>query len=633
MTRKRAIPLILAVNGLIAFLAVVAWQLLPRTYESAFVLAVPASSNGLNTSIGNVTLNQEQGGFTGQVDPRMVQKQILLSDAVFAKLGNKDVFPRGRVKVKPEEMSGLLTVVISDPTAEGANRRANRLIDAYRKRVDELRRSDYRERENLYGKLLKAAAAELEHSEVELARFKARTGLVSSQEQVSTMLATVAALIRIQEETRAAQKEAEARVRTLSTRLSLSPTQAIESLKLSSYAPYVTARSQLDEAERSLTEARALYTDENPKVKDLLSRRIQLQALVKQRVAETVARSAKAADGSLDATRMDLIGQMVGAEAEAKAKANGVRALDTRIDRFEGSLQALGPAQVDLVRYQRRLQIAEVTYNALTSQTQQARLDVLVRYPNVQVLDGPSLALEPSSPKLVLVAGGAIGAGLLATLALLLRARSLDPPLFEADLPALGAPVLAHIPELQPTPAVHFYMLAALLPPEVKMLLITSSTAGEGKSFVSTHLAGVLASWDRRILLVDADFSKESSLRRLSAPAGETSEGGLTCIRADNLEQLKTIVNYASSTYDLVLVDTGPLQLTADAVSILKLVPDVLFVMRRGYVSRPLVESSLRFLGQARANLVGCVLNGARDLTGNGYSSYRRYLNNSLPSS
>jgi Mrp family chromosome partitioning ATPase len=96
-------------------------------------------------------------------------------------------------------------------------------------------------------------------------------------------------------------------------------------------------------------------------------------------------------------------------------------------------------------------------------------------------------------------------------------------------------------------------------------------------------------------------------------------------VRASHLGELRNLVKQNRNLYDLILVDTGPLQLTADAVSILKVIPDVLFVMRRGYVSKPLAQSSLRFLRQVNANLVGCVLNGARDLTSHGRESYRRY--------
>jgi polysaccharide biosynthesis transport protein len=628
MISKPTLLALLLINGLLAAIATTAWILLPRSYESNFVLAVPQASGALNTSFGNVNQDQEQSGFTPQVDPRMLQKQILLSDAVLAKLkapiSNEKL--RSAIKVKPEEMSNILLVKVTDHTAESVHRRSEKLIAAYRSRIDELRHSDYQERQALYGKLLQNAAAELEQAEVNLARFKSKSGLVANDEQTKTTLEAIGNLIKVQEETNASAHEAQARAQTLATRIGMTPMQAVRSLRLTNYPPYVNARSQLDEIERSLSEARALYTDENPRVKDLLNRRLQLQALVQERINEA---TAQGADGSLDTTRMELIGKMIAAEAESEAMGQGATNIQSRIDALETKMRNLGPSQVELVRYQRRFLVAEVTFNALTSQAQQARLDMFVRYPNVQVIDGPSLPEEPSFPRLPLIAGGAIGAGLLASLALILRARSLDPPLFESDLPSLDAQILAQIPELHPPSPVNFFMLAALLRPELKVLLVTSSTAGEGKSLITTYLAAALGQWGRRVLVIDADFSKEFSIPEVPVfdlPVHlDRLDVAVEQVKASNLGELRNLVKQNRNLYDLILVDTGPLQLTADAVSILKVVPDVLFVMRRGYVSKPLAQSSLRFLRQVNANLVGCVLNGARDLTANGRESYRRY--------
>jgi polysaccharide biosynthesis transport protein len=628
MISKPTLLALLLINGLLATIATTAWVMLPRSYESNFVLAVPQGSGALNTSFGNVNQDQEQSGFTPQVDPRMLQKQILLSDAVLAKLKAPISTEklRSTIKVKPEEMSNILLVKVIDSTAESVHRRAEKLITAYRSRIDELRHSDYQERQLLFGTLLQKAASELEQAEVNLARFKSKSGLVANDEQTKTTLEAIGNLIKVQEETNASAREAQARAQTLATRIGMTPVQAVRSLRLTNYPPYVNARSQLDEIERSLSEARALYTDENPRVKDLLNRRLQLQALVQERINEA---TAQGADGSLDTTRMELIGKMIAAEAESQAMDQGATNIQSRIDALETKMRNLGPAQVELVRYQRRFLVAEVTFNALTSQAQQARLDMFVRYPNVQVIDGPSYPEEPNSPRLPLIAGGALGAGLLASLALILRARSLDPPLFESDLPSLDAQVLAQIPELQPPSPVHFFMLAALLRPELKVLLVTSSTAGEGKSLITAHLAAALGQWGRRVLVIDADFSKEFSIPAVPVfdlPEHlERSHVVVEQVRASNLGELRNLVKQNRNLYDLVLVDTGPLHLTADAVSILKVVPDVLFVMRRGYVSKPLAQSSLRFLRQVNANLVGCVLNGARDLTANGRESYRRY--------
>jgi polysaccharide biosynthesis transport protein len=644
MLNKRLIyiPLLL-VNSLIIGAASLGWFLVPRIYDSSFSIVIPDSAGVVNTSLGNVNSIQEtQPAFSQQAE---TQTRILLSEGVskllLEKAAPKEGSPAeqeralnqlqkamGSIKVKPVTNSNILTVTVSDRSPEGAQKLSTTLLQAYQIKLNQLRAADLQERAALYDEPVQKAARALEQAEMNLARFKMKSGLVSADEQVKSSIGSMATLINAQATAIASQKQAEARTQALNARLGMTPANAINSLRLSSYSPYLKARADLDEVERNLTNARAYFTEDSPRVSSLLNRRQKLRDLVESRVQEV---AGKNADGTVDSTRMGLIGQMITAEAESEAMRQGAVNLEERLSSMERSVRGMGPNQVELARYQRRFMVAEVAFQALTAQVQRTRLDMFSRYPNVQVLEAPSLSVSPSSPKLLFFLVGTVLSSILASAALLVRARRLAPPITEQGLRELGMSIITRIPAIYPTPKVHFQWLASLLPQDLKVLMVTSSTSGEGKSYITKCLAHILSTSGYSVLLLDADFAKVSKTKVSKVndqvnltdfTHGSNQSVPSAQVKVHSIGELKDLVAAGRNVYDWVLIDTGPIQLTADAVSILKFVPNVLFVVREGYVSQPLVANSINLLRQMDLNLVGCVFNGAKELTGIGSGAY-----------
>jgi Mrp family chromosome partitioning ATPase len=150
--------------------------------------------------------------------------------------------------------------------------------------------------------------------------------------------------------------------------------------------------------------------------------------------------------------------------------------------------------------------------------------------------------------------------------------------------------------------------------------MVTSSTSGEGKTYITKCLAHVLSQSGYSVLLIDADFAKVSTERGhfglTDFTAGSEKSVPSAQVKVLSIRDLKELVASAQNIYDWVLIDTGPIQLTADAVDILTFVPNVLFVVREGYVSYPLVANSIKLLRQMNLNLLGCVLNGTKEFPG-----------------
>jgi capsular exopolysaccharide synthesis family protein len=187
-------------------------------------------------------------------------------------------------------------------------------------------------------------------------------------------------------------------------------------------------------------------------------------------------------------------------------------------------------------------------------------------------------------------------------------------------------------------------------PPRV--LLVTSTAGGEGKSTLAFELACMLAQSGARTLLVDCDLRRP----RLHRALGLDNEKGLSLFLsghlgkvapvrdvADNLfavtagpespnppallgsDGMRRFLGQMTETHQFVILDSPPLMPVADARVLATLVEGVVFVIRAGVAPKSLVRRSRAMLEAIGAPVLGAVLNGAdpdHSHLGYGYESY-----------
>ena len=190
-----------------------------------------------------------------------------------------------------------------------------------------------------------------------------------------------------------------------------------------------------------------------------------------------------------------------------------------------------------------------------------------------------------------------------------------------------------------------------------KVILITSSVPEEGKTTVSFNLACALAQV-KRVLLVDADMRRpkigrvigiDKDAKGLShlvsgvAPVSECivkhEQGGFYILTAgfvppNPLEMLSSakfgeVMEKLKEAFDIILIDSPPVQLVSDAVVLSQLADTVLYVVKANSTPYPLARGGLRRLAMANAPILGVVLNHldlerAEKYYGE-YSGYGRY--------
>jgi tyrosine-protein kinase Etk/Wzc len=183
---------------------------------------------------------------------------------------------------------------------------------------------------------------------------------------------------------------------------------------------------------------------------------------------------------------------------------------------------------------------------------------------------------------------------------------------------------------------------------EKKIIAVTSSISGEGKSFISENLAAVLAISEKKTLLVGLDLRKPklqydfkyNNDFGLSSYLVEHSvyEQVIQKTDTDNLyialsgpippnpaeliesERMNKFFEKAVKDFDYIIVDTPPIAVVTDALLLADIADAYLFVLRQGYTSKNVIKLINDVKKDSSLVNVGIILNEVRIKKGYGYS-------------
>ncbi len=339
-------------------------------------------------------------------------------------------------------------------------------------------------------------------------------------------------------------------------------------------------------------------------------------------------------------------------------------------------VESLPLVQQDYLRLARDVEVNNQLYVNLLNNAQQLRVARAGTIGNVSIVDRAVIPQRPSKPRRALVVAVGILAGLaggflLAQMLAALQKRVRDPRELE-DLSGI------HISATVPTSAEQMqfdrqrsrhagrqgdavvpYLLAKSKPTAAaiealrtlrlnlqlslaetrgaRTILLTSAFPGQGKTFVASNLAWLIASAGPRVLLIDADL-RRSSVGRYYA-VGEA--GGLGEILASGLdparfirktaaatlhvlpagafpdnpgelftdERLAPVFEWAAEHFDIVIVDAPPILSISDTVVLGGFADVTAFVVRHKRVSQGDVADAVQQYQLTGAQIEGFVFN------------------------
>lgn len=644
----------------------------PKVWSAEAQLIMPNTGSNLNANLGTLgSLNSGNAGFSSIINPLIAQQSILKSNIVMERMwnidGEKKLFSsvnsyKSLFETEIADKSNTMTLSILSSSPELALKRGEDWIAVYQQRLNELRKQESSARIEFNRDELIQARYNLLDTQYQLAEFEESSGLVNSEVQTQGMISLIDQLTeyKLQAEVRAIANEK--RVTSLSYRLGMSPSQALQAVSLSENQDYQKVKNKLQEIEIKLVNLLSTRTEADPEVQDLQEEKGKLQKRFQNYIQQT------AGDSQIDLTiannsgRTALIQQLLIAETEAKAQRKETDQLNIKIAQLKAQLKTVPAKKSSLQKLQKNQDVAEGVYQGLIAKIHQTKIDAFNSYPQVQILEPPKSNPNPVSPDKILIKLNALLASIVGSTALIMLLEKRNPLLQSYDLNFFDFQIIGCIRQLKyfgrslqkSEPLlnlifhpnndieVDFQRLAStisLKPIENRRLLVTSAIAGEGKSTVTVGLAKALVDLGFRVLMVDADFYKAEltktlcsdtliQLIRQSRNSSQEADNPIeiipnlflqttesqsantaALIKQGGFEQNISLVELKNN-YDYIIVDSAPVSLTSETALMAGAISHVLFVVRPNISERNSVYSSFELLRQHYAQILGLVVNG-----------------------
>lgn len=185
---------------------------------------------------------------------------------------------------------------------------------------------------------------------------------------------------------------------------------------------------------------------------------------------------------------------------------------------------------------------------------------------------------------------------------------------------------------------------------ECRVVSITSSVRGEGKSTTAINLAYSLSESGKKVLLIDADMRLPSVAKKLDMQ----QTPGLSNILTDRTKaeiplyksphsenwfilpsgdvppnpsellgskRMNNLLDTLKERFDFIIIDLPPVNIVSDAMVLAPVVHGLIVVIRAGYTERKELNNCTRQINLSDTKLLGFVVNDAI----NGETTYGKY--------
>lgn len=342
----------------------------------------------------------------------------------------------------------------------------------------------------------------------------------------------------------------------------------------------------------------------------------------------------------------------------------------------------LGRKAIVYKSIEREKQVAESMHAGLIASMNVRLAQVNLINEGANIIDKASPAIRPVSPNIPLnivlgVFGSLAGGVLVAFIVAFMDDRAKSAYDIES---VVGLPLLGVIPRIRKLNSsekaqvavsnadratteafrsLHSILKVNTIAKDSKVLLFTSTTPSEGKSFVVTNLALMCAMHGEKTIIIDADLRLPAMAKIL----GIESQNGVVshiedgkpieeCVVKDyypNLDVLPCEKRSQNPTqalgseefismlakfreqYDRVFIDSPPVGAVSDAIALLPYVDGVVYIVKFNSVSRKAIQKNIRRLMVSNVPIVGAIMNMVPQGAASGYNlnyydkSYQNY--------
>ena len=324
--------------------------------------------------------------------------------------------------------------------------------------------------------------------------------------------------------------------------------------------------------------------------------------------------------------------------------------------------------------YARNFKIVEELYVFLLQRKEEASITYISALPNLKILSLGISRAAPIAPKSKIVYLGALLFGLLIPFGVLYLIKLLNTKIntrddLEKGLP--GVSILGEVPfdddikkenddrsiTAESTRVLRSSLSFMLKKQDAHIINVTSTTKGEGKSFISYNLAASYKALGKKVILLGADLRNPQLHKRIGIV--RPPQGLSTFLSNDDFNdvnsiitkgkgekemdyllsgaippnpsellmraRMKELLDILKQSYDMIVIDSAPLLLVSDTNALLPLADMVIFVVRAQYSDKNIFPFLHKLMAQDDIPPIGIVLNGLIAGPSNSYRYKYRY--------
>jgi tyrosine-protein kinase Etk/Wzc len=333
--------------------------------------------------------------------------------------------------------------------------------------------------------------------------------------------------------------------------------------------------------------------------------------------------------------------------------------LSKRKDQLEKEFAGMPDKNTQFTKNQRYYKLYEEFYLSMMQSKAEFEIAQAGSIPDFKILSSATLPIEPISPKRYLILGIGFVAGIVLNFFLLGILYVLNNKITSAKELETGTqiPLLGMIPVSRHSAESLFHVIdnpKSIVSEAIrtlrtnleffntgtksKVITITSTISGEGKSFLAMNLGGVLAMSRKKVVLIDLDMRKPKNEKY---PAGNDLSKGMStilikkntwteCVTKTSLEnfdfipsgphppnpselllngEFTDVIEELRKAYDFVVIDTPPVGLVTDGIMAMKRSDLSIYVFRANYSKRAFMDNLHRVITINKLVHVSTVLN------------------------
>ena len=551
------------------------------------------------------------------------------------------------LRVRPYRDTQLVRVAFTSPDGRLSARVANAHANAFINQGLQLRSAASEEARDFLETKLDELKNRVKESEFALNEYRKKHGIISLDSKANLVIDRLAELNAklTQAETERVTREADARL--------------IQERGPSSL-PAVLSSPLIATLKESLARLEGEYAFLSTRFAAGYPRLAQLKA----QIVESRSR--------LQREMTDIVAGVESSFLAARTKEDAIRA---RLDAQKAVALDLKDASVDYAMLEVEAETNRQLYDSVRARIKETGMAAELRASNVVLLESALVPIESSGWGKLSVLALSLLMGAIAGVGLALLAERLDTRIRTAEeLENFGLPHLGSVPDFAAPPEGSASLLGGEAPlapfraenslPVVygndsvgteafrrvrtslllsqadeppRVILVTSSSASEGKTTTTLNLAAILAQMGGPVLVIDADLRRPSCSRMLGLPSGPgltellTGDGpsqgfqqagaGVSILGAGkrppnptellSSQRMRRLVEETRERFDYVLIDSPPVLPVSDSVILAGLVDGVVLVADQKTTARHALRTAHQRLGLARAKVLGTILNRA----------------------